>query len=130
MDPIINTPGGYALDDSGNFKKWTTPKQKLRQRLLNRVLMRRGAFVIQGYEEAGSQLYTLNRVPRSQRSERARQFVDEALKPEVEMGEITRVVDVILTETEKGRYNLSIFVELPDGDILDLEVSRSYDGSA
>jgi phage gp46-like protein len=128
MDPVLNFPDGYVLDDSGNLKKWTTDKEKLRQRLMNRLVMRRGAAAIPGYENEGSRLYTLNRVKPSQRSGKAREFVDEALQPEIEIGEITRVVEVILSEKESGKYSLAVSVELPGGEILDLEVSGTYGG--
>jgi phage gp46-like protein len=128
MDPVMNFPGGYVLDDSGNLKKWRTAKEKLRQRLMNRLVMRRGMAAIPGYEEEGSRLYTLNRVKPSQRSVKAREYVDEALQPEIEIGEISRVVDVMLNESESGKYRLVVSVELPDGEILDLEVSGTYGG--
>jgi phage gp46-like protein len=128
MDPVMNFPGGYVLDDSGNLKKWRTAKEKLRQRLMNRLVMRRGMAAIPGYEEEGSRLYTLNRVKPSQRSVKAREYVDEALQPEIEIGEISRVVDVMLNESESGKYRLVVSVELPDSEILDLEVSGTYGG--
>lgn len=128
MDPVMNFPGGYVLDDSGNLKKWRTAKEKLRQRLMNRLVMRRGMAAIPGYEEEGSRLYTLNRVKPSQRSVKAREYVDEALQPEIEIGEISRVVDVMLNESESGKYRLVVSAELPDGEILDLEVSGTYGG--
>ncbi|WP_309479186.1 hypothetical protein [Brevibacillus agri] len=122
MDPVINYPSGYKLDDTGNLKKWRTEKEKLRQRLVNRLVMRRGIASIPGYEDIGSRLYTLGKQKPSERSARALEFVDEALRPEVEMGEIAKVADVALTEKEGGKYTLAVAVELPDGDILDLEV--------
>ncbi|MGW9128146.1 hypothetical protein ACWGPW_24545 [Paenibacillus chitinolyticus] len=122
MDPIINYPSGYALNDKGNYKKWTTDKEKLRQRLMNRLIMRRGVAAIPGYGEAGSRLYLLNKEKPSQRERRAWEYVDEALQPEVEMGQITKIFQVILNEKEAGKYTLAVAVELPDGDILDLEV--------
>ncbi|WP_429845330.1 hypothetical protein [Brevibacillus sp. FIR094] len=122
MDPVINYPSGYKLDDKGNLKKWRTEKEKLRQRLMNRLVLRRGATSIPGYEEVGSRLYTLNRQKPSERETRAQEFVDEALRPEVEMGQILRVAEVILNETESGKYRLVVSVELPNGEILDLEV--------
>jgi phage gp46-like protein len=128
MDPVMNFPGGYVLDDSGNLKKWRTAKEKLRQRLMNRLVMRRGMAAIPGYEEEGSRMYTLNRVKPSQRSVKAREYVDEALQPEIEIGEISRIVDVMLNENESGKYRLVVSVELPDGEILDLEVSGYYGG--
>lgn len=126
MDPIINFPSGYALDDSGNLKKWRTPREKLRQRLINRLVMRRGVAAIPGYEEAGSRLYTLGRVKPSGRQETSKQYAEEALQPEIEIGEITRVASVTLTEKEKGHYSLAVSVELPWGEILDLEVGGTY----
>lgn len=126
LNPILNVPGGYGLDKSGNYKSWTTEKEILRQRLLNRVLMRREAFVIQGYEEEGSRLYQLSRVPYSERSSKVKDYVNEALKPEVEAGSITRVVDTVLKDKGKGQYSLAISAELPNGEILDLVVSDFY----
>ncbi|MED1954891.1 hypothetical protein [Brevibacillus centrosporus] len=123
MDPVINYPAGYVLDDSGNLKKWQTDKEKLRQRLINRLIMRRGAAAIPGYEDTGSRLYTLNKQKPSERQTRAQEFVDEALQPEIKAGWITRVAEVVLTETESGKYTLAVAVELPDGEILDLEVT-------
>lgn len=126
LNPILNVPGGYTLDKSGNYKSWTTEKEILRQRLLNRVLMRREAFVIQGYEDEGSRLYKLSRVPYSARPTKAKDYVNEALKPEAEAGSINRVVDVVLTDKGKGQYGLAISVELPNGEILDLVVNDFY----
>lgn len=126
MDPVINYPAGYTLDDSGNLKKWRTQKEKLRQRLINRLIMRRGIAAIPGYEDAGSRLYTLNRVKRSGRADAAKQYTEEALQPEVEAGEIIRVASVILTDGEEGKYSLAVSVELPGGEMLDLEVVDTY----
>ncbi|KKX52499.1 phage GP46 family protein [Brevibacillus borstelensis] len=126
MDPIINYPSGYTLDDTGNLKKWRTPKEKLKQRLINRLFMRRGIASIPGYEDVGSKLYTLGRVKRSEKADAAKQFAEEALQPEVELGEITRVATVLLTENEQGKYSLAVAVELPGGEMLDLEVSGEY----
>lgn len=122
MDPIIQIPTGYSLDAAGNLEKWKTDKQKLKQRLMNRLVMQRGVTSIPGYEEAGSQLYTLNRYKPSEREARAREFAEEALQPEVDIGQITKVAEITLTLTDAGIYQLAIAVELPDGEILDLEV--------
>lgn len=126
MDPIINYPSGYTLDDTGNLKKWHTPREKLRQRLINRLVMRRGVAAIPGYEDAGSRLYTLGRVKLSERQDAARQYVEEALQPEIDLGEITRVATVVLTEGAQGEYSLAVAVALPGEEILDLEVGGTY----
>ncbi|MGO0058657.1 hypothetical protein ACTID9_01085 [Brevibacillus fluminis] len=124
MDPIIQIPTGYSLDAAGNLKKWKTDKQKLKQRLMNRLVIQRGATSIPGYEETGSQLYTLNRYKRSELAARAREFVEEALQPEVDIGQITKVAEVTLSLTDDGIYQLAVAVELSDGEILDLEVGN------
>lgn len=125
MNPII-TSEGYKLDQSGNFEKWKTEKQKLRQRLHNALRMRRGAFVIQGYEESGSHLHLLHRQLPSERQKFAEQCTNEALQPFINDGDISEVAKVDLTEVERGKWLVLVFVKLPDGELLDLEVITTY----
>lgn len=125
MNPII-TSEGYKLDQSGNYEKWKTEKQLLKQRLHNALRMRRGAFVIQGYEDGGSLLHTIYRQLPSQRQTSAVQWANDALQPFIDDGEIIEVSNVNLNEVDRGRWIVFVSVRLPDGDILDLEVTQTY----
>ncbi|MBG9797139.1 hypothetical protein O0555_21585 [Brevibacillus laterosporus] len=119
MNPIMKYPSGYSLDSSGNFAKWKTEKQLLRQRLLNALLMRSGVVSIPGYENAGSKIHSLKKIPLSERLEQATLFAKEALQHEIDQEEISAVTEVRLLE-DSGQ--LIVAVSLPSGEILDLEV--------
>lgn len=86
--------GDYVADNAGGLRR-VQGREALLQRVFFRLAARRGAFPF--WEELGSRLWELGRLPAPQRQAAARQYVMEALAEEP-----VTVENVILEQGRDG----------------------------
>lgn len=91
--------GDYVADGVGGLRR-VEGREALLQRVLFRLTARRGAFPF--WENLGSQLWRLGRIPAAERSAAARQYVTEALAEEP-----VSVESVSLRQSPEGRAELT-----------------------
>ena len=96
--------GDYIADGVGGLRR-VQGREALLQRVLFRLTARRGAFPF--WEDLGSRLWALGRVPATERQAAARQYVTEALSDEpvtVENVTLEREEDGTASVTARLRY--------------------------
>nr|WP_325299545.1 hypothetical protein [uncultured Dysosmobacter sp.] len=103
---LILRNGDYVPDGVGGLRR-AAGQEALLQRVLFRLTARRGAFPF--WEDLGSRLWQLGRLPASQRQAAAKQYVAEALSGEKGL----RVESVELAE---GSGGAALTVGLSHGD--------------
>lgn len=91
--------GDYIADGVGGLRR-VQGREALLQRVLFRLTARRGAFPF--WEDLGSRLWALGRVPATERQAAARQYVTEALSDEA-----VTVEDVTLEREEDGTASVT-----------------------
>ncbi len=92
--------GDYIADGVGGLRR-VGGREALLQRVLFRLTARRGSFPF--WEDLGSRLRTLGRLPASERRSAARQYVTEALEAEP-----VTVEDVTLEQGPSGAANVTV----------------------
>ena len=95
--------GEYVTDDLGMTQR-VTGNEEILQRVMMRLRARRGAFWPD--RDYGSRLWTLGRIPKSQRPNAARQFAAEALADEKDV----ELLDVSYAETGDGGAQIAVTV--------------------
>lgn len=92
--------GDYVADGAGGLRH-VQGREALLQRALFRLTARRGTFPF--WEELGSRLWTLGRLPGPERQAAARQYVAEALAEEP-----VTVEEVLLEQGEDGAAAVTV----------------------
>lgn len=113
---LVLRNGDYVPDGVGGLRR-AGGREALLQRVLFRLTARRGTFPF--WEELGSRLWQLGRVPAEQRQAAAKQYVAEALAEErtltVENVELTvgSAGAVLTVELSCGDDTLSVALDIP-----------------